>query len=127
MFGLGEGLAEGGDGGELEDLAAEGGAVTWKAIWMVLMVCCAVRQLLSCIQVSRVRGGEGGVVNGWFGGGDARFFETLLAFGRSTFSAFGHASLATYVSSFLFFFCSCGVWVPIHSACLHIVVLIELL
>lgn len=33
----------GGDGG--------GFRVAWKAVWMGLMVCCAVRQLLTCIQV----------------------------------------------------------------------------
>lgn len=44
-------MAAGTVGSELED-AATGGAVTWKAVWMALMVCCAVRQLLSCIQVS---------------------------------------------------------------------------
>ncbi|CAM9952253.1 unnamed protein product [Pylaiella littoralis] len=38
-------------GGAGEDGAAAGGAaVAWKAVWMALMVCCAVRQLLSCIQ-----------------------------------------------------------------------------
>ena len=26
-------------------------AVAWKVVWMGLMVCCAARQLLSCIQV----------------------------------------------------------------------------
>lgn len=47
------------DVGELEGAAA-GGSVTWKAIWMALMVCCAVRQLLSCIQVSRAERTRGG-------------------------------------------------------------------
>ncbi len=52
----------------LEVSAASGAAVTWKAVWMTLMVCCAVRQLLSCIQVSQSKG-WGLVVGG--GGGEA--------------------------------------------------------
>lgn len=28
-----------------------GGAVVWKTVWMILMICCACRQLLGCIQV----------------------------------------------------------------------------
>lgn len=27
-----------------------GGAVVWKTVWMILMICCACRQLLGCIQ-----------------------------------------------------------------------------
>eukprot|EP00903_Cladosiphon_okamuranus_P006717 g6555.t1 len=48
-LGLAEGLSAASDGGALEG-TAEGGAVAWKAVWMVLAVCCACRQLLSCIQ-----------------------------------------------------------------------------
>lgn len=52
-------------GGAGEDGAAAGGAaVAWKAVWMALMVCCAVRQLLSCIQVREERE-EGGVICEW--------------------------------------------------------------
>lgn len=49
-------------GKEAEGVFAGGGwggeefAVAWKVVWMGLMVCCAARQLLSCIQV-RDKGG----------------------------------------------------------------------
>lgn len=29
-------------------------AMAWKAVWMALMICCAARQLLSCIQVRKL-------------------------------------------------------------------------
>lgn len=35
------------------DVAGKGGAVLWKMVWMAFMVCCAVRQLLGCIQVRK--------------------------------------------------------------------------
>lgn len=66
-LGMDELASEGLEGGTATGAAV---TVTWKTVWMGLMVCCAVRQLLSCIQVSQSNGGGswwlvvGGLSNG---------------------------------------------------------------
>lgn len=41
------------DGEVQTDQGGTGVAMAWRAVWMTLMACCALRQLLSCIQVRK--------------------------------------------------------------------------